>query len=516
MDRKELEKNLEPLDTSGNSPKALALRKHLEENVINQHRAINCLVNNYEFMLSGLSGSRPIPALFLGPSGSGKTLIVQALSEYFFGSRDALTKIDGSDFKDSADVSKLIGASPKYVGYGDIPVLAKAFDNISSEAKEEAYKCRAEYFKIFQSLNYFLEEKKAAPKKYENQVKKLEEDISETENRLNDPLLTRLEISNLRENLRRNDRSLADIQKKYPSVLSAIDDKIRHLEAKRDKILEECNKQLNEKFGLTIQEFNIETGEPVFRRDKVCNGIILFDELDKSDHSAHEIFLTILDTGKQTVWLPKANGGQESPMERQRVEPTALDFKDFFIIFTANFGADQIGKYFGDNKLGFNQAEQSKSADEIDTDIYKISLDELKRHIHPPLLGRIGQNQIEVFRPLQKKDFADIFDLEMKRGLQGFTGKLFLEVWVYQEVKDYVVHRALKHKEYGARSIRTLINDKIFSKIGKLKNRGLIDNGTIIVLKLGLDKDPQKQPKFLFYANKTKNIVSGEQYRIID
>jgi ATP-dependent Clp protease ATP-binding subunit ClpC len=55
--------------------------------------------------------------MFLGPTGVGKTYLAKKLAEFMFGSSDALIRIDMSEYTESFNVSRLIGAPPGYVGY---------------------------------------------------------------------------------------------------------------------------------------------------------------------------------------------------------------------------------------------------------------------------------------------------------------------------------------------------------------------------------------------------------------
>jgi len=55
--------------------------------------------------------------MFLGPTGVGKTFLAKKLAEFMFGSSDALIRIDMSEYTESFNVSRLIGAPPGYVGY---------------------------------------------------------------------------------------------------------------------------------------------------------------------------------------------------------------------------------------------------------------------------------------------------------------------------------------------------------------------------------------------------------------
>ena len=57
--------------------------------------------------------------MFLGPTGVGKTYLAQKLAEEMFGSKDSLIRIDMSEFSESFNTSRLVGAPPGYVGYNE-------------------------------------------------------------------------------------------------------------------------------------------------------------------------------------------------------------------------------------------------------------------------------------------------------------------------------------------------------------------------------------------------------------
>ena len=64
--------------------------------------------------------------MFLGPTGVGKTELARALAEFLFADREALIRVDMSEYMEKFSVSRLIGAPPGYVGYEDSGALTKA------------------------------------------------------------------------------------------------------------------------------------------------------------------------------------------------------------------------------------------------------------------------------------------------------------------------------------------------------------------------------------------------------
>ena len=91
----------------------------LKASVIAQDTAIDKMVKAIQRNRVGLKApNHPIGAfMFLGPTGVGKTYLAKKLAEQMFGSADALIRVDMSEYTESFNVSRLIGAPPGYVGY---------------------------------------------------------------------------------------------------------------------------------------------------------------------------------------------------------------------------------------------------------------------------------------------------------------------------------------------------------------------------------------------------------------
>ena len=93
----------------------------LNNSVIAQEKAINKVVRSIQRNRLGLgSHNRPIGVfMFLGPTGVGKTYLAQRLAEEMFGTKDAMIRIDMSEYSEKFNTSRLVGAPPGYVGYGE-------------------------------------------------------------------------------------------------------------------------------------------------------------------------------------------------------------------------------------------------------------------------------------------------------------------------------------------------------------------------------------------------------------
>ena len=91
----------------------------LKSAVIAQDKAIDTMVKAIQRNRVGLKEpNHPIGAfMFLGPTGVGKTYLAKMLAEQMFGSADALIRVDMSEYSESFNTSRLVGAPPGYVGY---------------------------------------------------------------------------------------------------------------------------------------------------------------------------------------------------------------------------------------------------------------------------------------------------------------------------------------------------------------------------------------------------------------
>ena len=95
------------------------MMEELKGAVIGQDKAIEKMVRAIQRNRVGLKEpNHPIGVfMFLGPTGVGKTYLAKKLAEFMFGSSDALIRIDMSEYTESFNTSRLIGAPPGYVGY---------------------------------------------------------------------------------------------------------------------------------------------------------------------------------------------------------------------------------------------------------------------------------------------------------------------------------------------------------------------------------------------------------------
>ncbi|MGH7500160.1 MAG: ATP-dependent Clp protease ATP-binding subunit [Longimicrobiales bacterium] len=110
------------------SERLVRMEDELHQRVIGQDEAIRAISRAIRRSRAGLKDpNRPIGSfIFSGPTGVGKTELARALAEFLFADRDALIRVDMSEYMEKFSVSRLIGAPPGYVGYEDSGTLTKA------------------------------------------------------------------------------------------------------------------------------------------------------------------------------------------------------------------------------------------------------------------------------------------------------------------------------------------------------------------------------------------------------
>lgn len=114
--------------TESESEKLLHMEDTLHQRLIGQDEAVKAISRAIRRARVGLKNpNRPIASfIFSGPTGVGKTELTKALATYFFGSEEAMVRLDMSEYMERHTVSKLIGSPPGYVGYSEGGQLTEA------------------------------------------------------------------------------------------------------------------------------------------------------------------------------------------------------------------------------------------------------------------------------------------------------------------------------------------------------------------------------------------------------
>ncbi|KAF3774016.1 ATP-dependent Clp protease ATP-binding subunit ClpA-like protein [Nymphaea thermarum] len=114
--------------SSDESDRLLKMEETLHKRVIGQDEAVKAISRAIRRARVGLKNpNRPIASfIFSGPTGVGKSELAKALAAYYFGSQEAMIRLDMSEFMERHTVSKLIGSPPGYVGYTEGGQLTEA------------------------------------------------------------------------------------------------------------------------------------------------------------------------------------------------------------------------------------------------------------------------------------------------------------------------------------------------------------------------------------------------------
>ena len=107
--------------TSTESERLLHMEEILHKRVVGQEEPVSVVAKAVRRARAGLKDEkRPIGSfMFLGPTGVGKTELARALAEALFGDENAMIRFDMSEYMEKHTVSRMVGAPPGYVGYGE-------------------------------------------------------------------------------------------------------------------------------------------------------------------------------------------------------------------------------------------------------------------------------------------------------------------------------------------------------------------------------------------------------------
>jgi ATP-dependent Clp protease ATP-binding subunit ClpA len=132
------------------------MESFLAKKIVGQEKAISAISNAIRKARAGLKlPYRPVGSfLFLGPTGTGKTYLPKLLAEFLFDDKNAMVRLDMSEFMESHSVAKMIGAPPGYVGYEEGGLLTEAVRRkpFSVVLLDEVEKAHPDVFNILLQL----------------------------------------------------------------------------------------------------------------------------------------------------------------------------------------------------------------------------------------------------------------------------------------------------------------------------------------------------------------------------
>ena len=139
----------------GNLERMKYAEDFLTKNIVGQQNAINCIIRTMQKVHAGIRDPKMPIALFVigGPTGVGKTHTAKMVAEAYFGSENALIRIDCAEYSEAISKSRIIGAAPGYVGYNDETELEKIRRNpYSVILLDEFDKAHIDVIRLFLSV----------------------------------------------------------------------------------------------------------------------------------------------------------------------------------------------------------------------------------------------------------------------------------------------------------------------------------------------------------------------------
>ncbi|MBI2677138.1 MAG: ATP-dependent Clp protease ATP-binding subunit [Candidatus Yanofskybacteria bacterium] len=479
-------------------PTPSEMEAFLKKNLKGQTKAIEAVVRQYELFHSGLKDfserdkERPIGVfLFLGPSGVGKTEIGRLIAKLFHGSRKALTKIDLEGYKEKHNVARLIGAPPGYIGhdelpefsmqklYAVIPGMKKPVSGKSAEKPKPEQKSSNEGPKVMtlgpiesidfqnsiQSLKigqlslileelHIIEESASA---IQAEIDSLMQ-VAVENKKTRDKSMERLEVEKYyldRLNLRKRQlivQYLIILNNKWAS---------EQKEKEEVEAAEKAAASRSEEKQVKEYEPDQKTKEKEDDEGPVL--IIILDEIEKAHPDIHNFFLNVFDEGIVSL----ANGEK-------------TDLRKAFIFMTSNIAAKSISTILQGKtkKIGF--VGQGRE------DIPKIAEKELKKTFNQELLNRIDETV--TFEDLSEEQLKGIFEINLSEFAANLKENWRILLDTTEEVKTYIVKRALEKPEGQARSLLEEFRRLIKIPLNKLAVDKKIKTNQIIRAKLSDNK----------------------------
>jgi ATP-dependent Clp protease ATP-binding subunit ClpC len=243
----------------------LHMEEALHKRIVGQDEAIDIISKAVRRARAGLKDPRhPIGNfIFLGPTGVGKTELARALSEFMFGSEDALIRLDMSEFMEKHTVSRLVGAPPGYVGYDEGGQLTEAVrrKSYSCILLDEIEKAHPDVFNILLQIfdDGHLTDAKGRRVDFRNCIIIMTSNIGADLIRKGSSIgfVSRTDETKVQEVAydRMKDKLLGEVRKVFrPEFLNRIDGMVvfhaltrDHIRSIVDLMLSQVNKQLTEK-----------------------------------------------------------------------------------------------------------------------------------------------------------------------------------------------------------------------------------------------------------------------------
>jgi ATP-dependent Clp protease ATP-binding subunit ClpC len=173
--------------------------------------------------------------------------------------------------------------------------------------------------------------------------------------------------------------------------------------------------------------------------------VILLDEIEKAHPDVYNILLQVFEDGHLTDGLGNT-----------------IDFKNTIIIMTSNIGARFLSKH---TSMGFQGPSEESTAQKMEDAV----MQEVKRLFNPEFINRL--DEIIIFNSLTNADLGKIVDLMVAQLNENLAHKK-LTVTVSEEAKQWILEKACRDKNYGARPLRRAIQRYIEDPLSEAMIQG--------------------------------------------
>ena len=202
--------------------------------------------------------------------------------------------------------------------------------------------------------------------------------------------------------------------------------------------------------------------------------IVVFDEIEKAHHEAHNMLLQIMEEGHVT----DARGRK-------------VDFRNALVIMTSNIGADLIQN---NASIGFELAQDDESSRKRDyEDMRRKLLKSLKKTFRPEFINRV--DSVVVFHALSKENIRDIVALELEKVRERLVEKK-LQLEITPEGIELLVKLGY-NPEMGARPLKRVIQEKIENQLSDAVLSGKFTAGDIVLVDASLPEEEDEEGEII-------------------